>query len=61
MTAKKIKKIEYKKSHKCKIGEPHPIFYHTKILFCYECYQNNFKQCLSPPASPVTSPRKLIN
>jgi len=57
MTAKKIKKIEYKKSHKCKIGEPHPIFYHTKILFCYECYQNNFKECLSPPSSPVTSPR----
>jgi len=53
----KKNKIEYKKSHKCKIGTPHPVFYNTKITFCSVCYYNNFKECLSPPSSPVTSPR----
>ena len=54
------RKLENIKFHKCPIGEPHPIFYNTKITFCLECWENCFRNIISPPSSPVTSPRKII-
>jgi len=50
------------KHHNCQLGKKHPIFYGVRINYCHKCYlkileDNRPKPKISPPSSPLSSPR----
>ena len=54
----RISHIKY--SSDCSLKQPTP-FYNVKQKFCWKCFNEVlYKKPLSPPSSPVSSPRKYI-